>query len=381
MEINRNNHEAFLLDLIEGKLDKEGIRQVRDFLLLNPDLGEEMHGLLEWILEADQITYDGKRELKKVLPDRGTGLTDANFDLFSIARMEGDLTPEQERIHARQVEDKQMQDEWRAWQQTRLPREEIRYRGKNLLKHSPVRPGRIIWLGTVAAAAASILLFLLLRTGPVERVTIPSGEMAAAEHTGTLPARHEQPREGDPRENQPKVAESMEEPHAANDTGILSIRKHQDPPELTGRDKEMQDPARGQDGVEKVTAIKEVPLEDQLQPRPVKLALHPEIHMPDPDRIEGQRILSRFTSGTGSRGRNSFLASYSRLGLKQASLEYAKENDISLLTVASAGINGISRVTGSERSVEVTRDENGKASGFRFSSSLLSFSVPVKKAE
>jgi hypothetical protein len=345
-----------------------------------------MHGLLQWILEADQITYDGKEELKKILPDHGTGLTDVNFDLCSIARMEGDLTPEQERIHARQVEEKQMQDEWRAWQQTRLPREKIRYRGKSLLKHSPVSPGRMIWLGTATAAAASILLFFLLRTGPVERVTLPSGKVTAAEHTVTAPERSEHPREGDPWGNQSKVTESMEEPHAVNDTGILTIRKHQDPPELTGRDKGMHDPARDQGGVEQVTAVKEVPLEDQLLPGPVKLAVHPQIHMPDPDRIEGQRILSRYNSGTespgtGSRGGNSFLSSYSKLGLRQASLEYAKENDISLLTVASVGINGISRVTGSERSMEVTRDENGEASGFRFKSSLLSFSTPVKKAE
>ena len=43
MDINRNNYEAWLLDLIEGSLSAEEVQEVRDFLhaesRLRPGLG------------------------------------------------------------------------------------------------------------------------------------------------------------------------------------------------------------------------------------------------------------------------------------------------------------------------------------------------------
>ncbi|MCK4746581.1 MAG: hypothetical protein KAT15_06090, partial [Bacteroidales bacterium] len=121
MKINRNNYEACLLDLIEGRLNAEDTRRVRDFLLMNPDCAGGLEEEQLWFLEPETVSYLGKEQLRKELPDPASVLNDSNFDLFSIARLEGDLTREQEANHAHMVEeDGEKLQEWLAWEQTKL---------------------------------------------------------------------------------------------------------------------------------------------------------------------------------------------------------------------------------------------------------------------
>ncbi len=69
MDINRNNYEAWLLDLLEGSLSEEEVQEVRDFLLLNPDCALGFDDFEPWILEAEEISFPGKAKLRKELPD------------------------------------------------------------------------------------------------------------------------------------------------------------------------------------------------------------------------------------------------------------------------------------------------------------------------
>ena len=87
MDINRNNYEAYLLDLMEGKLSVSDQQKVRDFLILNPDCSPSLFGPEPWVLESEVVLYSGREKLKKELPDADTGISKLNFALFSIARM------------------------------------------------------------------------------------------------------------------------------------------------------------------------------------------------------------------------------------------------------------------------------------------------------
>ena len=82
MDINRNNYEAFLLDLAEGRLNAEESQQVRDFLMLNPDCATGLEPEHTWFLEPGSISFPGKDRLKRGFPDQDSELAGSDFGLF-----------------------------------------------------------------------------------------------------------------------------------------------------------------------------------------------------------------------------------------------------------------------------------------------------------
>ena len=119
MKIDRNNYEAYLLDMVEGRLTDEEQQMVRDFLLLNPDCMVPVGDLELTVLEGEEIFYPDRDKLKKSFPDADSELTEDHFDLFSIARLENDLTPLQEKAHQAMVtRDEMKMREWESWKHT-----------------------------------------------------------------------------------------------------------------------------------------------------------------------------------------------------------------------------------------------------------------------
>ena len=119
MNINRNNYEAFLLDLMEGRLSAEEKERLYKFLLKHPDCPGPEADLDLWALEESRITFPAVAVLKKKLPEPTSKLSKSNFDLFSIARLEHDLTTDQEEEHKALVaKDEIKRVEWQGWQKT-----------------------------------------------------------------------------------------------------------------------------------------------------------------------------------------------------------------------------------------------------------------------
>jgi hypothetical protein len=79
--------------------------------------------------------------------------------------------------------------------------------------------------------------------------------------------------------------------------------------------------------------------------------------------------------------RNISLSSLASMDLQEVVEEYAREKDLSLWSVASAGIRGIHRLTGSDLQLYAARDEEGEVSGFQFKSRNLNISSPLDKSE
>ena len=167
MEINRHNYEAFLLDQLEGRLSVEQQQELDNFLLLNPDCARELSEIEPWTLRDDQLQFQNSDSLKKDFPNSSSVVTDQNFDLFSIARMEGDLTDEQVRAHQDLLEADDLKTQhWIQWQQTRLEGEAVSYPGKGRLLRNLGSNNRMIWISLISAAAAVSLLIVLFRTVP-----------------------------------------------------------------------------------------------------------------------------------------------------------------------------------------------------------------------
>jgi len=369
MDINRNNYEAFLLDLAEGRLNAEETRQLRDFLQLNPDCTAVLDLEQLWFLESGSISFPGKDRLKKEFPGQNSDLAGSDFGLFSIARLEGDLTRKQELDYMRVVrEDKEKFQEWLAWKQTKLVGEPIIYKGKGRLKRGNKPNSRIIWISVVSAAAAVAFIILLVRLVPVDEEPVLSEPGLAVE-----PVLSEQERITETEISHVETGKIL-----ADKPVTLTIRKHQDPPELTGMDKDPVPVREKADST--LREIQEIH-EQKIKAMPVQVAMLEKYPRNIAEKGIYDRITPLYLPPVSSQTRTQIWAQFSDKGLKQTYRDYIGERDLSLLTVANAGIKGINRLTGADLALNISRNDAGEVSGFRFRSNRMSVVAPVERTE
>lgn len=94
MTLDRSTYEAWLLDRLEGTLTPEQEQQLDAFLAAHPDLPVTLGELPS--VGGGEATFRAKDLLKKTYPPAGEPDA-ARLDDFLVARMEGDLSPEQAR--------------------------------------------------------------------------------------------------------------------------------------------------------------------------------------------------------------------------------------------------------------------------------------------
>lgn len=380
MDINRNNYEAWLLDLLEGSLSEQEVQGVRDFLQLNPDCALGFDDFEHMVLEAEEISFSGKAKIRKELPDQNTKLTENDFDLFSIAMMEGDLSERQEKEYFQLLEgDENKMKDWLLWKQMRLAGKTILFEHKKELKKRVAPPARVIWISIASAAAALLLFFSLFRTdqginpsslasseAELQMESLPDQEESASPETTLLSEEGTTPSSAK-LASEPVILDS-EPVILASEPVILAsepkIEKYQDPRELTGQSNDTS-----------IVFVNEADLHE----RPLRMArlergLIKQNLQANFDRIEPLDLPP--ISGSSAQ---LFEEEYTEDGLGRSYREFVEEKNISLLSIASAGIKGINRLAGSDLSLNVAEDENGEVRGFRFRSSLLSVDSPVKK--
>jgi hypothetical protein len=381
MEINRNNYEAYLLDLLEGRLTASEEQEVREFLSHHPDLPAGLEELDPWVLENKEISYPHREQLKKEIPDESSELKESNFDLFSIARLEGDLTPEQEQEHSVWVEaDETKKKQWEMWQQTRLHVPSISYKNKARLRHKDRRNTRVIWLSVISSAAAIALLFTLLKmdTGILEpslteeqnitsqespltsEVSNASKESPAGRNEITLPDR-------------PTTSEQATEKPASKP--VVRARSNNTDPE-EGTSKEV-DRAPEADTTKQPNRI----LLERIEIGPIRMA---SLSMNRPVPLKGgtyDQIKPLEIPESRIHFSSLSLAQLTELDLQEMFDAYTEENDISLWTLADLGIRGINRITGSDISLMAARDEQGDVSGFSLKGRRFSIQRPLDRSE
>ena len=368
MDINRNNYEAWLLDLMEGSLSADEVQGVRDFLLLNPDCDSGLDELDPWMLDVEEISFSGKEGLRKVLPDHSSKFSETDFDLFSIAMLEGDLSESQEQEYFQELKgDEDKLREWIQWKKLKLEAKTILFDRKDILKKRTAPRSRVIWISIASAAAALLLFFSLLdfEQGLNPKTQIPPEaeayiespeEMEATEATATPETREVKPLS----EELSALKPAIKDPEPAK----FSIKKHQDPPE-----KPDQTMDTSQTKVQELT----------LQERPLKLAMLDRNLMNQHLQVSYDKIEALELAGYPGYSDQVAEDFYAEDGLKRNYKEFVEKKNISLLKIASAGVEGINRLSGSDLSLDVSRDGDGEVKGFRFRSSLLSVDSPVKK--
>jgi len=364
-----------LLDLLEGRLSAEEEQQLNGFLKSHPELGADMPDLALFCLEKEELSFPARDQLRKEIPMAGTILSDANFDLFSIARMEGDLSRSQEEEHQSMVDREPVKlEEWNAWLKTRLVPGQIQFPGKKNLKRRKLAGGRVLWLGVMSVAATLTLLLILLRMNPqqsgpglsevipadrpaMEASPAPITEAPMVESEEAPATRVEEPSTA--REEQTPKAPEEETPLTRVEQPLLAVVETQ------VSEGDLQESKAGEANSE------------LLKPGPVRITAqqitHPElISMKHSDRIEPLKVAPVSPN----------LASLSVMQLAEMDrqelfLEISEEYNISLMSLANAGIKGINKVTGSDISLLASRDEEGSVSGFRLRSKRFSVTSPL----
>jgi hypothetical protein len=367
MKINRHNYEAYLIDLLEGQLSVEDQQELRDFLQSNPDCYAELSELEPWFLETVHIPYPERSALKKEFPEATSILTRDNFDLFSIARMEGDLTIEQERAHGRMVvEDVQKYRQWSEWQHTKLVPEQIIFKDKQSLVRRRGGSPRVIWMSVISAAASLALLVVLFRMDPLSATKDSALENSFDNQVQQSPEETSGP------EDQANAVEPFKEP-TIRESSPLPFQKPENPVKVSVVKDHAGPP---------ITASKaeEVP-KDDLMPRPVRLQdnrvyISSLVSNPVPDRIKTLNI-----PPASIHLRSLSVAQLSEMDLQEIVKDYREEKDLSFWTIAKAGINGINRIAGSEISLLASRDEEGEVSGFQLKSKRFSVTKPIGQQE
>lgn len=379
-EIHRNNYEAFLLDLAEGRLSAKEQQMLRDFLLLNPDCGGPAEGLESWVLSEEEIAFPDRDRLKKNIPAAGEEISNENFELLSIARLEGDLSPEQEKSHESLLgADDAKRQAWLAWKKTKLVPPRVEFPGKRALKkHQPISR-RVLWVSVISAAAAIALLITLTKISPVFPGQTPLLESELREYV---------PEGGGVTDDPGMEAFAPVIPEnemLASEPVTLSIKKNPDPPELTGKDSGEKNAAGP---FEKESILQTGPgdsvnlagRERELQER-IRIAVldYPAPGIMDEgvyDRITPLALPAGSVHMTGLS-----IQQLSSIDLQQMFEDFTEENEISLWTIANSGIRGINRLTGADLSLLAQKDEDGDIAGIRFRSRLLSFSTRLQRED
>lgn len=149
--ISRENIEEYLLDYLEGNLDSNTHKEVKDFLLLHPDIEEDLMGMEDTYLEKTQICYPDKEILKESLEIR-------NFEDKCIMSVEKQLSTEETDALNKEAESNQLKsDILKLYNHTVLsPDQSVIFENKSSLKHRMAFGYRRVMY--YSSAAAIVLL-------------------------------------------------------------------------------------------------------------------------------------------------------------------------------------------------------------------------------
>ncbi|PWH86981.1 hypothetical protein [Brumimicrobium oceani] len=166
MEINKENYEAYLLDLWEGTLSDHQKLMLSNFLKNNPQFDEE---------EALTLTDDISIKEPAIQFDKAAidfdEINTKNYEFFFVAYCEGDLSnKEKSLVDVFLAEHPSLQQKFTQFTKAKLPEETILYPNKEQLNSIPNSSMSLPikrWIGLFAAASILVSLFL---TFPFEGV-------------------------------------------------------------------------------------------------------------------------------------------------------------------------------------------------------------------
>jgi hypothetical protein len=129
-----------LLDYAEGNLPEDLIPEMKNFLLLNPDIQEELELFTEALVEDVSIEFPDKMHLKQIPLEKSDAKSD-DFQRFCVAYIEGWMTDYEMQLFEKSVQkDAHKKKELHFFRHTILPAVPVYFDEKILLKQNETNP-------------------------------------------------------------------------------------------------------------------------------------------------------------------------------------------------------------------------------------------------
>ena len=352
--ITRENFEIFAADFLDGKLSPEDTILFLAFLHENPDLKDLLSDMEEFSLSPEPEVFPAKNTLHKDFTLK-TKATADNFDEFAVASSEHILTRRQEEnleLYLSQHPEKQQDLD--LFRKVHLsPDLSVRFPSRKALYHG--RKRNLLYYRNAFAAAASILLLAglyILLEKPFSGTHSSAGTAVLEIPSAEKPS--EETRSVDRSPN----PEKQEYPATVTRTGIT-------------REKIPASVTTGTDQHSEEVALKEIrPL--PLQPVPYT---YPSLGMLATQTVTSDNLQQK------PREEYRSLPELASMEIRKR-IKPASANDntpITLLDIAEAGINSLSRLTGAKIRLDKKYDPQGNLIAVDFESPLFALSAPVKK--
>lgn len=359
MKINRNNYEVFIIDYYDGKLNPVDTAELLYFLSENSDLEKQFNEFGEYGIIPGDSLFPEKESLKKGFKDV-PGISDANFNEFCIASLEGDLDD----FSGRKLQDYLLSHpskvkEFQLFSKTKLIADKsVIYKGRQQLKRQrtfKINPLKALYYTGIVAAVFLLLIFLRNFNNPVEQVvSVSSGDLVADKndnpHSGVAV----------------KTKESDIEKHEkTNKKLVKSVKSIKSSQPTTDKDTIKPTPKPAFEGpLYRIKPIEVVQLEPEKMSSDNMLAkrvVNNNQSGKRPDTDENKRPLEKIKED-----------------IDELHLAKAAE-DINLWGLAESGLKGINYLTESDLQLIKKTDDKGKVIAYGFKSETFSFSTNRKK--
>jgi hypothetical protein len=353
MKPDSSNYEIWIINWLDGKLEKSGIGMLMAFLEANPDIKEEAESLSLSRLASGNIVFPAKDDLKKTISE----LPFSQIEYLSVAYLENDITPVQlselEQCLELSTENKRAFDKI---QNTRLTPPEITYKNKYVLRKQPAGANvfRFALTGLSAAATIAVLIisYAFLHRYFSQKSNEPE-QIVASIYTGA------------PFEVRTiTFTAPPEEPANSNITTTLAVGIIKESPIVAYADTTSRIIRQS---IDEITGV------------PVNLV--PEVNA---------GTTGNFLSATNNRysirpydEERSRIRRFIARNFREKILKETIVSDAPLKTfeIAEAGVEGLNKLLGWDMALVATNDEAGELKSIYFSSRMLKFNAPVKKTE
>jgi len=346
MEINRNNYEIFFLDYLDGNLKKEDTDRFLDFVNQNPDLKEELEGIGNVKLPAEEISFDNKESLYKSEDQKAD-----NEDFMAVAYMEGDLSEPEKSLFLKQLKSHpEKAGNLELMMKTRLhPDETIVFPAKKKLYRKSSAQQFVYWGIRAAAILLLVFAFRTVLDLSKNRETISRTETLARNNNQTaVQTEKAEPVKPEPQLETDNISEAVEAPELPEEN------KTEKPVAVNKR-------------VAPVVTPKQTPLPATGQMQPLQLRSVQLL----PENRQQPALAGISTKTKNDESDYYTLDSY----FAEKVLHIKKSDKPENKSLLESGLDLAGNVSGKRISYKT---EEGKVSKISFDSRILAFSVPVK---
>jgi hypothetical protein len=358
MKLDRTNYEIWLIDYLDGALDEARAIELLSFLNENPDIKEEFEGFSQPVLSCN-LYFNKKSLLKKSVSD----LPESQFEFLCVAATEGDLDEMQiSELDTVKTADPDKRKTFELIERLRLIPPGIKYGRKSSLKRLTL-PQKIVRLSVIgiSAAAGIVLMISLFNISDKSRDELKqslsiysSAGLKETNHPSSVVSADNKT------EGKPSPGIRVQNTLIDNETGKIPLI-----------------PAKASSG-DSTIEVREVE-NDYISKTDFKQEVKVMANEFTGSLVTINTVAISFSEEPEKPGINDFLARIFREKILKS--KTPETGNLKGYEVADAGIMGLNRLLGWEMSLKQNRDEKGDIKSLYFSSKIIKFNAPVRKAQ